>query len=173
MMIAFPPCTHLAVSGARWFAGNGTGTGRSIDVHCRSAQCVRFPHKAIENPNRGNLYTDATQAIPNHSPWQYGHGETQSDLSLAGRDPAASNPLPRSWPSRESTANTQDGTGPRQMARNGATHLSRDRRSDGPAMGVAMRKPTGQCLVLWCAECQRQCCKNHVNCVLAHKPRLL
>ena len=42
MMIAFPPCTHLAVSGAPLVCWQGTGTGRRIDVRCRPAQCPDY-----------------------------------------------------------------------------------------------------------------------------------
>jgi hypothetical protein len=38
IVFAFPPCTHLAVSGARWFAGKGMGAlieGLSIVDACR------------------------------------------------------------------------------------------------------------------------------------------
>lgn len=51
MMIAFPPCTHLAVSGARWFPEKRLD-GRQqegIDLFMRLA-CADIEFIAIENP---------------------------------------------------------------------------------------------------------------------------
>jgi site-specific DNA-cytosine methylase len=51
MMIAFPPCTHLAVSGARWFAAK-RADGRqqmAIDFFMALAN-ADIPKIAIENP---------------------------------------------------------------------------------------------------------------------------
>lgn len=49
----FPPCTHLAVSGARWFAGKGLGALRdSVDLFhwsARIAEWCEAPY-LIENP---------------------------------------------------------------------------------------------------------------------------
>jgi len=51
MMIAFPPCTHLAVSGARWFKEKQKD-GRQqqgVDFFMSLVNCS-IPRKAIENP---------------------------------------------------------------------------------------------------------------------------
>ena len=77
LMIAHPPCTHLAVSGARWFKDKAT----------EQADAIRFvemlwdapiPQIAIENPvgvlPRLSRLGKATQYI---QPWQFGHGETK------------------------------------------------------------------------------------------------
>ena len=78
MIIAFPPCTHLAVSGARWFAqkrADGRQQG-AIDFFMKivNAPCERI---AIENPVgvMSSLYRKPDQII---QPWQFGHGETKS-----------------------------------------------------------------------------------------------
>jgi hypothetical protein len=51
--LAWPPCTHLAVSGARWFSGKGLGALRdSIDLFSRAAricEALGVPY-LIENP---------------------------------------------------------------------------------------------------------------------------
>jgi site-specific DNA-cytosine methylase len=78
MIIAFPPCTHLAASGARHFAAK-RADGRqqaAIDffVMLANAAC---PKIAIENPVgiMSRLYRKPDQII---QPWQFGHGETKS-----------------------------------------------------------------------------------------------
>lgn len=78
MIIAFPPCTDLAVSGARWFEGkrkNGEQQ-KSIDFFMAiiNANC---PKIAVENPIgiMSSLYRKPNQII---QPWQFGHGETKA-----------------------------------------------------------------------------------------------
>jgi site-specific DNA-cytosine methylase len=78
MIVAFPPCTDLAVSGARWFAekrANGSQQ-RSIDffMAIANAPCERI---AIENPVgiMSSQWRKPDQII---QPWQFGHGETKA-----------------------------------------------------------------------------------------------
>lgn len=78
MMIAFPPCTDLSVSGARWFAQK-RADGRqqaAIDFFMRLADS-RIPRKSLENPIgiMSTLYRKPDQII---QPWQFGHGETKA-----------------------------------------------------------------------------------------------
>lgn len=78
MIIAFPPCTDLAVSGARWFPEKRADgrQQRSIDFFMRfvNADCTRI---AIENPIgiMSSQYRKPDQII---QPWQFGHGETKA-----------------------------------------------------------------------------------------------
>ena len=77
MVIAFPPCTHLAVSGARYFEQKRKD-GRQqqgIDFFMLFANCD-CPKVAIENPVgiMSNVYRKPDQII---QPWQFGHGETK------------------------------------------------------------------------------------------------
>lgn len=77
LVIAHPPCTDLAVSGARWFPlkrANGSQQA-SIDFFMLfSKLCCKF---AIENPIgiMSRIYRKPDQII---QPWQYGHGETKA-----------------------------------------------------------------------------------------------
>lgn len=88
MVLAFPPCTHLAVSGARYFAEKRKD-GRqqtAIDFFMRFADCD-CPHVAIENPVgiMSTYYRKPDQII---QPWQFGHGETKATcLWLKGLPP--------------------------------------------------------------------------------------
>lgn len=79
MIIAFPPCTDLCSSGARWFAEkreNGVQQ-RSIDFFKLFTDLPHCPKVAIENPIgiMSRLYRKPDQII---QPWQYGHGETKA-----------------------------------------------------------------------------------------------
>ena len=77
-IIAFPPCTHLASSGARWFAGKrADGRQRqAIDffMQIANADCPRI---AIENPV-GIMSTEWRKPDQIIQPWQFGHGETKA-----------------------------------------------------------------------------------------------
>jgi hypothetical protein len=78
LMIAHPPCTHLAVSGAKHFAKK-RADGRQqqgIDFFMALANCG-IPKYAIENPIgiMSSVYRKPDQII---QPWQYGHDTTKS-----------------------------------------------------------------------------------------------
>ena len=78
MMIAHPPCTHLAVSGARHFAAKQED-GRqqeAIDFFLALARAP-IPRIAIENPVciMSSVWRKPDQTI---QPWMFGHGETKA-----------------------------------------------------------------------------------------------
>ena len=78
LIIAFPPCTNLAVSGARYFEEKRKDgrQQKSIDFFMMfvNAKCK---HIAIENPIgiMSTHYKKPNQII---QPWQFGHGETKA-----------------------------------------------------------------------------------------------
>jgi hypothetical protein len=77
-MIAHPPCTHLAVSGARHFAKK-IADGRQqqgIDLFMALANC-NIPRYAIENPI-GIMSTKFRKPDQIINPWEYGHGVTKA-----------------------------------------------------------------------------------------------
>lgn len=88
MILAFPPCTHLAVSGARYFEKKRKD-GRqqaAIDFFMRFAN-ADCPKIAIENPVgiMSTVWKKPDQII---QPWQFGHGETKKTcLWLKGLPP--------------------------------------------------------------------------------------
>ena len=88
MILAFPPCTHLAVSGARYFEQKRED-GRqqaAIDFFMRFAN-ADCPKIAIENPVgiMSTVWKKPDQII---QPWQFGHGETKKTcLWLKGLPP--------------------------------------------------------------------------------------
>lgn len=78
MMIAFPPCTHLAVSGARWFK-NKQQEQKDAIAFVEQLWAAPIPKICIENPI-GVLSTKSTLGKPAQiiQPWQFGHGETKA-----------------------------------------------------------------------------------------------
>jgi site-specific DNA-cytosine methylase len=79
MVIAFPPCTDLSVSGARWFKEKQKDgrQQKSIDFFMLFTNLDHVPMVAIENPIgiMSRWYRKPDQII---QPWQFGHGETKS-----------------------------------------------------------------------------------------------
>jgi len=77
LVIAFPPCTDLAVSGAKHFERKRTDGSqqKSIDFFMMFANYRG--EIAIENPIgiMSTLYRKPDQII---QPWQFGHGETKA-----------------------------------------------------------------------------------------------
>lgn len=78
MIIAFPPCTHLAVSGAAWFEQKRKdGRQQSgIDFFMQFVN-ANSPKIAIENPIgiMSRLYRKPDQII---QPWMFGHPESKA-----------------------------------------------------------------------------------------------
>lgn len=78
LMICHPPCTHLAVSGARHFAAKAAS-----GVQQQALDFVQFlldapvPRIALENPVSiiSSRIRKPDQII---QPWQFGHGETKA-----------------------------------------------------------------------------------------------
>lgn len=76
MAIFFPPCTHLAVSGARWFKQKQKEQQAAIDFVLTLATC-NIPKIAIENPI-GILSSKWKKPTEIIQPWMFGHGEVKS-----------------------------------------------------------------------------------------------
>ena len=73
LMIAHPPCTHLAVSGARWFKDK---QAEALDF-VRTLLDAPIPRIALENPISiiSSRIRKPDQII---QPWQFGHGEVKA-----------------------------------------------------------------------------------------------
>jgi site-specific DNA-cytosine methylase len=76
MMIAHPPCTHLAVSGARWFDGKRAEQAEALEF-VRLLLGAPIDRIALENPISiiSSRIKKPDQII---QPWQFGHGETKA-----------------------------------------------------------------------------------------------
>ena len=76
LMIAFPPCTHLAVSGARWFKEKQDGRQQQALQFVRDLMDAPIESIAIENPVSiiSSRIRKPDQII---QPWEFGHGETK------------------------------------------------------------------------------------------------
>ena len=76
MVVAFPPCTHLAVSGARWFKDKQDGRQQAAIEFFRLFTRLECPW-AIENPI-GIMSTHYRRPDQIIQPWMFGHGETKA-----------------------------------------------------------------------------------------------
>ena len=76
LMIAHPPCTHLAVSGARWFKDKKQEQQESLEF-VRILMNANIDRICIENPISiiSSKIRKPDQII---QPWQFGHGETKA-----------------------------------------------------------------------------------------------
>ena len=76
LMIAHPPCTHLAVSGSRWFKDKVKEQAEAL-VFVQTLMDAPIPKIAIENPVSviSSRIRKPDQII---QPWQFGHGETKA-----------------------------------------------------------------------------------------------
>ena len=87
LLIAFPPCTDLAVSGARWWQAKGDARRDAAVGFVQALWEAPVPRVAIENPvgRLSTLWRKPDQIV---QPWMYGHGETKATcLWLRGLPP--------------------------------------------------------------------------------------
>lgn len=76
LMVAHPPCTHLAVSGARWFREKQAEQAEALDF-VRLLLDAPILRIALENPV-SIISTRIRKPDQVIQPWQYGHGETKA-----------------------------------------------------------------------------------------------
>jgi len=76
LMIAFPPCTHLAASGARWFKNKVLQQENSL-AFVRYLMTRDIERICIENPI-GIISTHICKPTQIIQPWMFGHGETKA-----------------------------------------------------------------------------------------------
>lgn len=76
LMVAHPPCTYLAVSGARWFKHRNQEQTAALEF-VRRLMLAPIPRIAVENPVSviSSRIRKPDQII---QPWQFGHGETKA-----------------------------------------------------------------------------------------------
>jgi site-specific DNA-cytosine methylase len=76
LMVAHPPCTHLAVSGARWFKDKQVEQAEALDF-VRLLLSAPISKIALENPISiiSSRIRKPNQII---QPWQFGHPESKS-----------------------------------------------------------------------------------------------
>lgn len=75
LMVAHPPCTYLAVSGARWFKDRQKEQKEAIEFFMALVNAP-IPKICVENPVciMSTKYRKPDQII---QPWMFGHGETK------------------------------------------------------------------------------------------------
>lgn len=76
LMVAHPPCTHLAVSGARWFREKHREQQEALDFE-RLLLFAPIPRIALENPVSviSSRVRKPDQIVQT---WQFGHPETKA-----------------------------------------------------------------------------------------------
>lgn len=76
LMIAHPPCTHLAVSGARWFKDKQQEQIEALEF-VKALLDAPIDKIALENPISiiSSKIRKPDQIV---QPWQHGHGETKA-----------------------------------------------------------------------------------------------
>ena len=76
LMVAHPPCTHLAVSGSRWFPMKQKEQAEALDF-VRRLLDAPIQYIALENPVSviSTKLRKPTQCV---QPWMFGHGETKA-----------------------------------------------------------------------------------------------
>jgi len=76
LMVCHPPCTHLAVSGARWFTEKAQEQADAL-AFVRALLDAPVPMIALENPVSiiSSKVRKPDQIV---QPWQFGHGETKA-----------------------------------------------------------------------------------------------
>ena len=76
LAIFHPPCTHLAVSGARWFKDKRREQAEALDF-VRALLAAPIRRIALENPVSiiSSHIRKPDQVV---QPWQHGHGETKA-----------------------------------------------------------------------------------------------
>ena len=75
LMVSFPPCTYLAVSGARWFKGREKEQEMALGF-VQSLLDSHIPRIALENPV-SVISTRIRKPDQYIQPWQFGHEETK------------------------------------------------------------------------------------------------
>jgi len=75
MMICFPPCTHLCVSGARWFKDKLPEQGKALEF-VDTLLNSNIPKIALENPV-GIISTRIRKPNQIIQPYEFGHMETK------------------------------------------------------------------------------------------------
>lgn len=95
LMIAHPPCTHLAVSGARWFAAKAE-EDRQAGRPDRQQAAIAFARALWEAPIARVCVENPVSILSTHlgkptqtvQPWWFGHGEVKATcLWLRGLPP--------------------------------------------------------------------------------------
>lgn len=100
LMVAHPPCTHLAVSGSRWFPEKQASGEQQAAIEF-FLKLARMPIQriAIENPVciMSSVWRKPDQVL---QPWQFGHGEVKATcLWLKGLPPLVpTNIVPGRYP---------------------------------------------------------------------------
>ena len=129
MMLAFPPCTYLAISGASWH-WDTPAQARAL-AFVRALMAAPIPRIALENPV-GKISTAIRKPDQIIQPYQFGHGEKKRTcLWLKG--------LPRLVPTEYAPGRLE-----RVLNEPGGRNQARNRSRTYPGIASAMAAQWGQ-----------------------------
>lgn len=131
LLIAFPPCTHLAVSGARWFKDKLPEQAAALDF-VRRIMAAPVERIAIENPV-SIISTRIRKPDQTIQPWQFGHGEVKRTCLWLKN-------LPLLTPT-----NIVDGREPRVWKMGPSANRWKERSKTYPGIAAAMADQWGHC----------------------------
>jgi site-specific DNA-cytosine methylase len=128
LMICHPPCTHLAVSGARYFAEKrADGRQQAALDFVRALLAAPIPRICLENPI-GIISTSVRRPDQIVQPWQFGHPDSKATcLWLRGLPlltPTKVLPLPASgrWVNQTPSGQNRLGPSPHRAADRARTY---------------------------------------------------
>lgn len=130
LMIAFPPCDHLCVSGARWFKDKAQEQADALRF-VQTLLDAPIPRIALENPI-GVISTRIRKPDQIIQPWQFGHGETKATCLWLKN-------LPKLVPT-----NVVDGRHARVHRMAPGPNRARDRAATYPGIAAAMAEQWGR-----------------------------
>lgn len=129
LLVAFPPCTYLAVSGARWFDQRLAEQNAALDF-VQALLDAPIPRIALENPI-GVISTRIRKPDQIVQPWWFGHGETKATCLWLKN-------LPQLTPT-----NVVDGRAPRVHYASPGPNRWRERSRTLPGIAAAMAAQWG------------------------------
>ena len=136
LMIAHPPCTHLAVSGARWWKGREHEQADALDF-VRMLLAAPIPRIALENPI-GRISTAIRKPDQIIQPWQFWAGEP------GGGEVKATCLWFKGLPKLVPTTPNETGRFPRIWRMGPSPQRSRERSRTYPGIATAMAEQWGQ-----------------------------
>lgn len=126
LMVAHPPCTYLAVSGARWWPGRRVEQAEALSFVRELLGCG-VPRICLENPV-GLISTAIRKPDQIIQPWQFGHPESKKTCLWLKRLPllrptgVLERPASGRWANQTPSGQNRLGPGPRRAQERARTY---------------------------------------------------
>ncbi len=138
LMIAFPPCTHLSVSGARWFKDKQVEQAEALNF-IQTLLDAPIPRIALENPV-GIISTRIRKPDQIIQPYDFGHDASKRTcLWLVGLPPLSGTArvLPKNGPTGKPIWGNQTPSGQNKLGPSPDRWKLRSRTYEGIAAAMA------------------------------------